>query len=80
MSYEVINNSLNPLQMSDGAMLAPVGAKGSKRVMEAVDKRDKSYEERGWISIIEKEESKPAETAAAETKTEVKFDGGNKTK
>ena len=82
MSYDVINNSPNPLQLSDGTMLAPVGAKGSKRVLETIDRRDKSYVERGWVSIFEKleKEDAPAGQTTSDAKTEPKTDGGNKTK
>lgn len=75
MSFEVINNSNNALQLSDGKILAPVGADGSKRELQEVSSRDKNFEKRGWISIIEKEEPKqaaPTPTTAEATKTEAK--------
>ncbi len=43
MSFEVINNSNNALQLSDGKMLAPVGFDGSKRELQEVASHDKKF-------------------------------------
>lgn len=58
--FIVTNISNNPLPLTDGKGLAP----GDRRKLETVEKLEKNYESRGWLSIYEeKEESKPAEHA-----------------
>ncbi len=67
--FIVSNVSNNPLQLSDGTMLAA----GKQRKLENVEKHDKDYQTRGWLAIIEEKE----ETADAPPKQEIV---GGKTK
>ncbi len=58
--FVVTNLSNNPLLLSDGKAIA---AHDSRKVKEVSD-RDRKFEARGWLSIIE------------EVKEEAKADGG----
>ena len=70
--FRITNISNNPLPLSDGTRIAP----GDSRKVETVEKREKDYEKRNWLSIFEEEvkESKPAEPTAVKPtdKPEVK--------
>lgn len=82
MSFQIMNVSQNPLLLSDGKMLAPVGADGSRRVLDTIDKTDKDFEKRGWITIFE-EQPKEIESSAAQSsqpiaKLDVKTEGVKK--
>lgn len=55
--FEITNVSNNPLTLSDGKGLAP----GDSRKFKAVGDREKKYQSRGWLTIIEeKKDEKPS--------------------
>lgn len=78
MGSQVTNLSQNPLLLSDGKMIAS----GDRRGLDAVSKRERDFEKRGWLQIIEDEpkeaEAIAAPAAAAAAKTEVKSGEGVK--
>lgn len=58
------NISNNPLSMDDGKRLVP----GGSRTVKSLGDRERKFQERGWLSVIE--DPKPETTKAEGGKTE----------
>lgn len=57
--FEVTNLSNNPLQLSDGKFITP----GQSKKLKQINDRDRDFQERGWLQILE---NKPAEKMPAD--------------
>lgn len=64
--FVISNISANPLQMTDGKNLAPVGSKGSSAKVKQIGDREKRFQERGLVTIIEEKEKNDSSAAASD--------------